>query len=119
MDWVKKQRFVKKNVTEEVAVKVNTTNASNASNSTEPAKEEAEESSSWSLFSSSKSTTDDKEKPINASNATNETTKVIFQNVTREKTVEIVEEKLEKKLHTVVLNLTRKHDGVPALSDEA
>merc|ERR1711908_144923 len=36
-----------------------------------------------------------------------------------EKTVEITEEKLEKKLHTVALNLTRKHEGVPALSDEA
>jgi len=117
MDWVTKQRFVKKNVTEEVAVKPNTTNSTNGSNETEgdETKEEVkEEKSAWSsLWGSS----DDTEK--NETNGTKKGPPVVMKNVTLEKTVEVTEEKLEKKLHTVALNLTRKHEGVPALSDEA
>jgi len=63
----------------------------------------------------------------NATDASNKTTKeseeknytTVLKNVTREKTVEVVEDKLEKKLHTVALNVTRKHEGVALLDDVA
>jgi len=103
---VKKQRFVKKNVTEEVIVEANKTNSSNSTNATE---KKEEDSSAWSYFSSSSSSDETKEE-----NAT-----VIKKNVTREKTVEIVEENLEKKLHTVRLTSTRQHDGVAGFTDES
>merc|ERR1712100_697259 len=55
----------------------------------------------------------------NESNATKIKPGYELKNVTREKTVEIWEQKLEKKLHTHALNLTRKHEGLPALDDDA
>jgi hypoxia up-regulated 1 len=100
MDWVKKQRFVKKNVTEEVSTKVplNVTN--------ETAK------------------TDAKAADVNETNGSNGTVETpknytyVKKNVTREKTVEVTEEKLEKKLHYETLTVTRNHEGVPRLTEE-
>jgi len=60
---------------------------------------------------------------VNESNSSNATRKAknyttVLQNVTREKTVEVSEEKLERKLHTISLKIERKNDGITALSDE-
>jgi len=110
MDLVKKQRFIKKNVTVEEFVKFNDT-----SNTTDKKPEAA-------------TATEEKAAPEDAENNTSNSTanktqeakiaRGALQNVTRERTVEVWEETLEKMLHLEPLNVTRVHQGVPAMSED-
>jgi len=138
---INRTRFVKKNVTEEIEVKIKTneteTNASDnksvtngsdnatdnataeVANTTENATNGTEEKSEGLFSSLFGSSAKEVEVDTNTDNETTIRKGYELQNVTREKTVEVWEMKLEKKLHTHSLNLTRKHEGLPALSDEA
>jgi len=139
MDWVTKQRWVKKNVTaeEEVRVPLNETNSTNTTDSKEDSETDSKEEEKEEKKEEEKEKEEEenkeeekKDEESNKTNSSSNTTKkakkktkkknytTITKNVTREKTVEVSEEKLEKKLHTVALFVNRTHDGVPALSEE-
>merc|ERR1712166_1093127 len=114
MDLIKKQRFTKKNVTVEQWVPLNETetNETKTSEEAEPAKEEATEEKKEEATATNET-----------ANKTNSTKKKPFprgklMNVTKEKTVEVWEETLQKVLHLEPLNVTRIHKGVAFLSDE-
>jgi hypoxia up-regulated 1 len=127
MDLVKNQRFVKKNVTVEQWVPLNETEA-NGTNFTEGIQGVEEQASEKVI---EKEATGEKNEATEEGIATiNETsnktaankTKSIprgkIMNVTKEKTVEVWEETLQKVLHLEPLNITRIHKGVAFLSDE-
>jgi len=140
MDLVKKQRFTKKNVTVEEWVPLNETegNETNITQASKPEaaeekKEEAaeekieEEEDASEEKKEEDASEENKEEDANATNATsaNETrtkTKKIprgkIMNVTKEKTVEVWEETLQKVLHLEPLNVTRTHKGVAFLTDD-
>lgn len=112
MDLVKKQRFIKKNVTVEEFVKFNVTNTSNttevkpeAAAATE--KQPATEDAGNSTANSTANKTEEPKIPRGE-----------LQNVTRERTVEVWEETLQKMLHLEPLNVTRIHKGVPPMSED-
>eukprot|EP00656_Telonema_subtile_P041302 TRINITY_DN4641_c0_g1_i2.p1 TRINITY_DN4641_c0_g1~~TRINITY_DN4641_c0_g1_i2.p1 ORF type:complete len:904 (-),score=310.77 TRINITY_DN4641_c0_g1_i2:228-2939(-) len=110
MDLIKKQRFIKKNVTVEEFVADNTTNATN----------DTEESATNDNTSTADSATTENDSTDNDTNETQKkkTPKGSLQNVTRERTVEVWEENLEKVLHLEPLNVSRVHKGIPPMSAE-
>lgn len=125
MDLVKKQRFVKKNVTVEEFVPFNDTEAndSNDSNTTTDeaavAKDVKEEKTDEATAEAAEAGENDTNDTANGTNTkAPKLPKGSIQNVTREKTVEVWEEKLQKVLHMEALNVTRLHKGVPAMTDE-
>jgi hypoxia up-regulated 1 len=120
MDMVKKQRFVKKNVTVEEWVPHNDTNSTedNATVS-EAAPEAAPEASADELQAANDTDGNESANSSNKSNAPPPSKpKGSIQNVTREKTVEVWEEALQKVLHLEPLNISRAHKGVVPLSSQ-
>jgi hypoxia up-regulated 1 len=128
MDMVKKQRFVKKNVTVEQWVPLNETeaNETNVTEGTKVAKEEAVEEKPKQTVQEKEQVTEENKDTASINKTSNQTgdnsTKSIprgkIMNVTKEKTVEVWEETLQKVLHLEPLNITRIHKGVALLSDE-
>jgi len=121
MDLVKKQRFTKKNVTVEQWVPLNQTeaNETNTTQEAELAKEEATEEKIEEATEKEATVTNDTVNKTKA-NGTKRTSlpQGKIMNVTKEKTVEVWEETLQKVLHLEPLNVTRIHMGVAFLSDE-